>query len=130
MIDEQTSIGKYKLVKRVGEGSYGVVYKAQDPTTGNIVALKKIVVETGEEGVPVHCLREIGILKKMAHPNVVKLHEVIYLPQTKKVVLVFEFIDKTLSQIIDDKSSSSLNPYLCKVVLDDEEPDVPAIERN
>jgi serine/threonine protein kinase len=56
----------------VGEGTYGVVYKARDTRTGMIVALKKIRLEQEEEGVPSTAIREIALLKELNHPNVVR----------------------------------------------------------
>lgn len=55
----------------MGEGTYGVVYKARDKTTGENVALKKIRLEGDDEGVPSTALREISLLKELSHPNVV-----------------------------------------------------------
>ena len=58
--------------RSVGEGTYGVVYKAKDKTTGETVALKKIRLEVEDEGVPSTALREISLLKELDHPNIVK----------------------------------------------------------
>ena len=58
--------------RRVGEGTYGVVYKAKDKQLGDYVALKKIRLEVEDEGVPSTALREISILKDLDHPNIVK----------------------------------------------------------
>lgn len=56
----------------VGEGTYGFVYKAKDKITGEFVALKKIKLETEDEGIPSTALREISILKELDHVNIVK----------------------------------------------------------
>ena len=56
----------------VGEGTYGFVYKAKDKITGEFVALKKIKLETEDEGIPSTALREISILKELDHTNIVK----------------------------------------------------------
>jgi serine/threonine protein kinase len=56
----------------VGEGTYGVVYKARDIRTGMIVALKKIRLEQEEEGVPSTAIREIALLKELNNPYVVR----------------------------------------------------------
>ena len=53
-------------------GTYGVVYKARDVKTGNIVALKKIRLEAEDEGVPSTAIREISLLKELNDPNIVR----------------------------------------------------------
>lgn len=56
----------------MGEGTYGVVYKAKDVYTGEIYALKKIRLEQEEEGVPSTAIREISLLKELNQDNVVR----------------------------------------------------------
>lgn len=63
---------QYEKIERVGEGTYGVVYKARDRRTNMIVALKKIRLEQEEEGVPSTAIREVALLKELNHPHVVK----------------------------------------------------------
>ena len=53
-------------------GTYGVVYKAKDVTTGEVVALKKIRLEAEDEGVPSTAIREISLLKELKDDNVVR----------------------------------------------------------
>lgn len=53
-------------------GTYGVVYKGRNKTTGQVVAMKKIRLESEEEGVPSTAVREISLLKELQHPNVVR----------------------------------------------------------
>lgn len=56
----------------VATGAYGVVYKARDLTTNQIVALKKVRLEVAEEGVPSTAIREISLLKELNNDNIVK----------------------------------------------------------
>ena len=66
-------MAKYrKTEKSLGEGTYGVVYKAQNIETGVTVAMKKIRLEVEDEGIPSTALREISVLRTLDHPNVVK----------------------------------------------------------
>lgn len=46
-----SSMERYKKLDKIGEGTYGVVYKAQD-ANGNLCALKKIRLEAEDEGIP------------------------------------------------------------------------------
>jgi cyclin-dependent kinase 2 len=63
---------KYEKIDKIGEGTYGVVYKARDTQSKELVALKKIKLENEDEGVPSTALREISILKELQpHPNIV-----------------------------------------------------------
>lgn len=65
-------IGDYVKIEKIGEGTYGVVYKARNEVTGKFAALKKIRLESEEEGVPSTAIREISLLKELRHPNIVK----------------------------------------------------------
>lgn len=67
-----TPLAKYQKLEKIGEGTYGVVYKAKDKQTGRYIALKKIRLEYEDEGVPSTAIREISLLKELNHPNVVK----------------------------------------------------------
>ncbi|KAK0539505.1 Cyclin-dependent kinase catalytic subunit [Tilletia horrida] len=65
----------YQRLENIGEGTYGVVFKARDLTPGNngrIVALKKIRFENEEEGVPSTAIREISLLKETRDDNIVR----------------------------------------------------------
>ena len=65
----------YQKLEKIGEGTYGVVYKAIVRKTSQIVALKKIRLESEEEGVPSTAIREISLLKELQHPNIVRHEE-------------------------------------------------------
>lgn len=58
-------IDRYEKLENIGEGTYGVVYKARDTQTGEIYALKKIKLETEQEGIPSTAIREIALLKEL-----------------------------------------------------------------
>lgn len=83
----------------IGEGTYGVVYKARVRSTGEILALKRIRLEQEEEGVPSTAIREISLLKELRHENIVKLVDVVHLE--KKLYLVFEYLDLDLKKHMD-----------------------------
>jgi serine/threonine protein kinase len=63
---------KYHKIEKIGEGTYGTVYKARVKGTNDIVALKKIKLEAEDEGVPSTAIREISLLKELNHPNIVR----------------------------------------------------------
>eukprot|EP01121_Diplochlamys_sp_Union-15-3_P016097 TRINITY_DN5416_c0_g3_i1.p1 TRINITY_DN5416_c0_g3~~TRINITY_DN5416_c0_g3_i1.p1 ORF type:complete len:304 (-),score=36.04 TRINITY_DN5416_c0_g3_i1:90-1001(-) len=103
-------LSKYLKLEKVGEGTYGVVYKAKNKETGQLVALKKIRLEHEDEGVPSTAIREISILRELTHQNVVNLLDVINFSQ--KLFLVFEFLDQDLKKYID--TVPVLEPLLVK----------------
>ena len=73
LMNKPSRAEKYEKLDKLGEGTYGVVYKARDKDTNEVFALKKIRLESEEEGIPSTAIREISILKELAHPNVVGL---------------------------------------------------------
>lgn len=90
---------KYQKIEKIGEGTYGVVYKAKNRASGEIVALKKIRLEAEDEGIPSTAIREISILKELQHNNIVRLHDVIH--TDKKLTLVFEYLEQDLKKYLD-----------------------------
>ncbi|WUR04195.1 cyclin-dependent kinase [Vairimorpha necatrix] len=96
----------FQKIEKIGEGTYGVVYKAKERRTGKIVALKKIRLENESEGIPPTTIREILLLKNLKHSTIVNLQDVIY--NNDKMYLVFEFIDMDLRQYLDSLYSDSI----------------------
>jgi len=96
----KNKLDKYEKLEKLGEGTYGVVYKAQDKTTKELFALKKIRLESEDEGIPSTAIREIALLKELQHPNVVRIHDVIH--TNKKLILVFEYVDSDLKKFMNN----------------------------
>jgi serine/threonine protein kinase len=92
--DADEVFGRFQIVEKLGEGTYGKVYKAVSKETGGFFALKKIRIVYEEEGVPGTAIREVSLLKECDHPNVIKLHEVVSNPSA--LYLVFDFLDMDL----------------------------------
>lgn len=96
-----TDLANYKRLEKVGEGTYGVVYKALDLRHGNrIVALKKIRLESEDEGVPSTAIREISLLKELRDDNIVRLYDIVH-SDAHKLYLVFEFLDLDLKRYME-----------------------------
>jgi serine/threonine protein kinase len=108
---------RYQKIEKngsLGEGTYGVVYKAKDQETGEIVALKRIRLEVEDEGIPSTALREISLLRELEHPNIVELRDCVQ--SEGKLYLVFEFLDKDLKRYMDSVRDL-MDPMLIKSYL-------------
>lgn len=92
---------RYQKLEKLGEGSYGIVYKAQNRYTNEIVALKRIRIDIEDRGIPASALREISLLKELVSPYIVRLYDIIY--SETKLTLVFEYLDSDLKKFIEDQ---------------------------
>ncbi|XP_065715673.2 cyclin-dependent kinase 20 isoform X1 [Patagioenas fasciata] len=82
---------QYIILGRIGEGAHGVVFKAKDRETGELVALKKVPLRRPEEGLPPQTLREIKALRHIQeHPHVVRLRAAF--AQGPAVILTLDFL--------------------------------------
>ncbi|CAH2089686.1 unnamed protein product [Euphydryas editha] len=90
---------KYEKLEKIGEGTYGTVFKAKNKETHEIVALKRVRLDDDDEGVPSSALREICLLKELKHKNIVRLYDVLH--SEKKLTLVFEHCDQDLKKYFD-----------------------------
>ncbi|CAL5220802.1 g2876 [Coccomyxa viridis] len=111
---------QYEKLEKIGEGTYGKVYKAKEKNTGRLVALKKTRLEMEEEGVPSTALREVSLLQMLNESNhVVKLLCVQHVEENKKPVLylVFEYLSTDLKKFMDRNGKGPnfpLDPRLIK----------------
>ena len=101
----------FEKQSKLGEGTYGVVYKAIDKRNGQVVALKKIRLEQEQDGISQTSLREIAVLRELHHPNVIELKEYVCTPG--KLSLVFEYMDRDLRRFLDN-CRTPLNPDVIK----------------
>lgn len=96
-------IGKYVMGDVLGEGSYGKVKEVLDSTSlcrraVKILKKKKLrKIPNGEKNVQ----REISLLKKLDHKNVIKLIEVMYNEEKQKLYLIFEYCVSVLQELLD-----------------------------
>jgi serine/threonine protein kinase len=117
MMDQMSSknnVERYQKIEKLGEGTYGVVYKAKDKITSEIIALKKIRLENEDEGVPSTAIREISLVKDCQHPNIVKLKDIVHNEQ--KLYLIFEYLDYDLKKYLE-VTGGPLSPPVVKSFL-------------
>lgn len=94
-IHPSRSVYSYERLNQIEEGSYGVVFRARDKQTGDIVALKKLKLDEEKNGFPITALREIYALMSCRHENVVGVREVV--------------VGDTLTQYVPTSSMSRLH---------------------
>ncbi|EDV91101.1 cyclin-dependent kinase 2 isoform X2 [Drosophila grimshawi] len=97
----RTALENFQRAEKIGEGTYGIVYKASHNRTGQDVALKKIRLEGESEGVPSTAIREISLLKNLKHKNVVQLFDVVI--SGNNLYMIFEFLNMDLKKLMDKK---------------------------
>ncbi|NP_001089435.1 mitogen-activated protein kinase 15 [Xenopus laevis] len=92
---------KYDIKKRLGKGAYGIVWKAIDRKSGEIVAVKKIFDAFRNRTDAQRTFREIMFLQEFGeHPNIIKLLNVIRAQNDKDIYLVFEHMETDLHAVI------------------------------
>ncbi|MBA0732145.1 hypothetical protein Gogos_016254 [Gossypium gossypioides] len=98
------SVYEYERLNKISEGTYGVVFRARDKKTGEIVALKKVKIldrrELEEFGFPLTSLREINILASFNHPSIVKVKEVV-VDDHDNVYMVMEYMEHDLKALME-----------------------------
>lgn len=104
---------QYEKLEKIGEGTYGKVYKAKDIETGKLVALKKTRLDMEEEGVPSTTLREVSLLLMLSESNhIVKLLSVEHSEENGKacLYLVFEYLQTDLKKWMDKSGKGPAYP--------------------
>ncbi|XP_031374445.1 serine/threonine-protein kinase MHK isoform X2 [Punica granatum] len=93
---------RYKILEELGDGTCGCVYKAINRETCETVAVKKMKRKFYFWDECVN-LREVKALRKLNHPNIIKLKEVVR--ENNELFFIFEHMDYNLYQIMRDRDS-------------------------
>jgi len=104
---------KFETVKTLGDGAYGSVYKVMNRSTQEVLAVKRMKKKyfSWRECIK---LREVRSLKKLIHPNIIKLKEVIR--ENNELFFVFEFMEKNLYEMMKAQQQTRMGRFPEKTV--------------
>ena len=88
---------KYEVIQKLGKGAYGIVWRAKDRRTNDVVALKKIFDAFQNATNAQRTFREVMFLQEMkGHEHIVTLTNVLKADNDRDIYLVFEFMETDL----------------------------------
>ncbi|CAN4079414.1 unnamed protein product [Withania somnifera] len=90
----------FQKLEKIGQGTYSSVYRARDVENGKMVALKKVRFDNFQPDSVRFMAREISILRKLDHPNIMKLEGIITSRLSCSIYLVFEYMEHDLSGLL------------------------------
>ena len=94
--------GDYLVLEELGQGAYGEVTKAEHVSTKCVVAMKTVLYdpEVWVDGIPAQAVRELSLLRKLTHPNVVRLLDANVDSSDAQIQMVFEFHPTDLRKVL------------------------------
>ncbi|XP_075677839.1 cyclin-dependent kinase-like 1 isoform X4 [Dermatophagoides pteronyssinus] len=109
-----SSIEKYEKIAKIGEGSYGIVFKCRNRDNGQLVAIKKYVETEDDPLIKKIAMREIKMLKQLKNPNLINLIEVFR--RKRKLHLVFEYCELTVLDILEKYPRGVPEPIVKRIM--------------
>ncbi|KAK3189808.1 hypothetical protein Dsin_029369 [Dipteronia sinensis] len=102
----------FEKLDKIGQGTYSNVYKARDTLTGQIVALKKVRFDNLEPESVKFMAREILILRRLDHPNVVKLEGLVTSRMSCSLYLVLKYMEHDLAGLAANPTIKFTEPQV------------------
>jgi cell division cycle 2-like protein len=99
-------VANFERVASIGQGAFGVVYKAKEKVSGDMVALKKVKMQKEKEGFPLTSVREIRILMQCKHVNIVTMKEVVVGSSVDSIFIVMEYVEHDLKGLLEDMNKN------------------------
>ncbi|XP_052179427.1 protein IMPAIRED IN BABA-INDUCED STERILITY 1-like isoform X2 [Diospyros lotus] len=90
----------FEKLEKIGQGTYSSVFRARELGTGRIVALKKVRLDNFEPETVRFMAREIMILRRLDHPNVIKLEGLVTSRLSCSIYLVFQYMEHDISGLL------------------------------
>ncbi|CAG8126043.1 unnamed protein product [Penicillium olsonii] len=113
-----SNITEYTFVGKLGEGTFGEVYKAKSKKDSSVVALKKILMHHEKEGFPITAIREIKLMKALSHQNILQLREMA-IERVKgdgfkkpSMYMVFPYMEHDLAGLLENPSVHFSEPQI------------------
>ena len=101
----------------LGEGTYGIVYKATRTGTGEVVAVKEIKIDHCDDGIPSTAIREIAVLQELKNNDyIVNLDKIVHGNNRNRLFLIFEYYNKDMKKYLDSLSGP-MEPQLVKKII-------------
>ncbi|XP_028753670.1 protein IMPAIRED IN BABA-INDUCED STERILITY 1 isoform X2 [Neltuma alba] len=106
----------FEKLEKIGQGTYSSVFRAKELETGKIVALKKVRFDIFEPESVRFMAREIMILRRLDHPNIIKLEGLITSKLSSSIYLVFEYMEHDITGLLSSPdikfSESQIKCYM------------------
>ncbi|MED6107169.1 hypothetical protein PIB30_011437 [Stylosanthes scabra] len=106
------SANTFERLNKIGQGTYSTVYKARDVTNQKIVALKRVRFDNLDPESVKFMAREILVLRRLNHPNIIKLDSLITSPTSRSLYLVFEYMEHDLTGLASNPAIKFSEPQL------------------
>ncbi|KAE9620642.1 hypothetical protein Lal_00019313 [Lupinus albus] len=106
------SANTFERLHKIGQGTYSTVYKAHDLTNQKIVALKRVRFHNQDPESVKFMAREIHVLRRLDHPNIIKLEGLITSSMSHSLYLVFEYMEHDLTGLSSNPAIKFSEPQL------------------
>ncbi|CAH8252758.1 unnamed protein product [Arabidopsis lyrata] len=102
----------FEKLEKIGQGTYSSVFRARETETGRIVALKKVRFDNFEPESVRFMAREILILRRLNHPNIIKLEGIVTSKLSSNIHLVFEYMEHDLTGLLSSPDIDFTTPQI------------------
>ncbi|CAI0388401.1 unnamed protein product [Linum tenue] len=102
----------FEKLEKIGQGTYSSVFKAREVETGRMVALKKVRFDNYQPESIRFMAREILILRRLDHPNIIKLDGIITSRLSSSIYLVFEYMEHDLAGLSSSPEINLTEPQI------------------
>lgn len=103
---------RYFLQNEIGQGGFGQVFQAFDTITGEVVAIKILDNVRYDSTDSKRNLREISLLRRLNHPNIIKMFDLFVIGNLAQIGVVMEYIPRDLKSFISLKKTLDMNNIL------------------
>ncbi|KAL1197309.1 Protein IMPAIRED IN BABA-INDUCED STERILITY 1 [Cardamine amara subsp. amara] len=102
----------FEKLEKIGQGTYSSVFRARETETGRIVAMKKVRFDNFEPESVRFMAREIMILRRLNHPNIIKLEGLVTSKLSCNIHLVFEYMEHDLTGLLSSPDVNFTTPQV------------------